>query len=116
MAAPAANHDVFQAVADPTRRKLILLLAERKELAVNQLSEPFPMTRTAISKHLKILADAGLVNERKVGRERRYRLEPAPLNELKQWLSELELFWDNKLAKLKHLVESEDSPPSGPKK
>lgn len=112
-ASSTARHDVFQAVADPTRRELIYLLAEKKELAVTQLSEPFPMTRTAISKHLKILAEAGLVKERKVGRERRYRLEQAPLNELKQWLNELDQFWDNKIAVLKHLVESEGSPKDG---
>jgi DNA-binding transcriptional ArsR family regulator len=64
------------------------------------------MSRTAVSKHLRILAEAGLVHERKVGRETRYRLQPEPLQELRQWLSFYERFWDNKLAALTHYVEN----------
>jgi DNA-binding transcriptional ArsR family regulator len=58
----ALKHDVFQAIADPTRRKLLRLLSER-EMAVSALSVHFPMSRTAVSKHLRILSDAGLVTE-----------------------------------------------------
>jgi DNA-binding transcriptional ArsR family regulator len=99
------KHDVFQAIADPTRRELLSLLAE-KELPVMEISEHFPMSRTAVSKHLHILKDAGLVSERKIGRETRYMLQPEPLQELKQWLSYYERFWDNKLAALKSMVEA----------
>lgn len=100
--------DVFQAIADPTRRKLLKLLSEQ-ELPVTVISGHFPMSRTAVSKHLRILADAGLVKEKKVGRERRYWLDPEPLVELKDWLAYFERFWENKLAALKYLVETEET-------
>lgn len=101
------KHDVFQAIADPTRRKLLHLLGDG-ELPVTALSDQFPMSRTAVSKHLRILAEAGLVKDRKVGRETRYRLDAEPLRELKRWLAYFEQYWDNKLAALKLYVESGD--------
>lgn len=107
MSSSQAKHDVFQAVADPTRRKLLKLLSNQ-EMSVTVISRHFPMSRTAVTKHLHILADAGLVNERKAGRETRYSLDPVPLRELRDWLSYFELFWENKLTALKSLVESED--------
>lgn len=102
----APKRDVFQAIADPTRRKVLSLLVE-KEMPITEISRHFPISRTAVSKHLRILADAGLVQEEKVGRETRYRLQPEPFLELKQWLSFFERFWDNKIAMLKHVVENE---------
>ncbi|HYE82779.1 MAG TPA: metalloregulator ArsR/SmtB family transcription factor [Clostridia bacterium] len=99
------KHDVFQAIADPTRRELLSLLAE-KELPVMEITGHFTMSRTAVSKHLRILKEAGLVSERKTGRETRYKLQPEPLIELKRWLSYYERFWDNKLAALKNFVET----------
>lgn len=99
------KHDVFYAIADPTRRKLLQLLGGQ-EMPVTVISEHFPMTRTAVSKHLCILTEAGLVNKRKVGRETRYRLDLEPLLELKRWLAYYERFWENKMALLKHYVES----------
>lgn len=107
MSASPAKHDVYQAIADPTRRKLLKLLSE-EEMAVTVICGHFPMSRTAVSKHLRVLADAGLVKERKVGRETRYKLEPEPLHEIKDWLQYFELFWENKLTALKRYVESED--------
>jgi DNA-binding transcriptional ArsR family regulator len=105
MAAAAPKHDVFQAIADPTRRSLLKLLSDR-EMPVTVISSHFPMSRTAVSKHLRILSDAGLVKERKVGRETRYRLDPNPLLELKRWLNYYERYWDNKMAALQRYVES----------
>ena len=102
----APKYDVFQAIADPTRRKLLHLLTEERELSVNVISSNFPMSRTAVSKHLHVLESAGLVTERKIGRETRYSLQAAPLRELKDWVVYYEQFWDNKLAILKHLVEA----------
>lgn len=109
MAEPSPKHDVFQAIADPTRRSLLKLLSDR-EMPVTAISGHFPMSRTAVSKHLRILADAGLVKEQKVGRETRYRLEPEPLLELKRWLAYYERYWENRLSVLKHYVESDESP------
>jgi DNA-binding transcriptional ArsR family regulator len=107
MAEPAHKPDVFQAIADPTRRRLLELLGD-EEMPVNVISGHFAMTRTAVSKHLRILADAGLVRDRKVGRETRYRLDPEPLRELKRWLAYYERFWENKLSALKRYVEEDD--------
>ncbi|MGG1658205.1 ArsR/SmtB family transcription factor [Brevibacillus sp. NRS-1366] len=117
MGASPAKHDVFQAIADPTRRKLLELLTDR-DMAVTVISSHFPISRTAVSKHLRILSDAGLVKEQKVGRETRYRLQPEPLQELQSWLSYYERFWDNKLNALKRLVENNpttDNEPAGPR-
>lgn len=107
MAESAPKHDVYQAIADPTRRKLLHLLSDQ-EMPVTVISGHFTMSRTAVSKHLRVLADAGLVKDRKVGRETRYSLDPEPLLELKKWLSYYERFWENKLSALKRYVESED--------
>ena len=117
MSESAAKHDVFSAIADPTRRKLLRLLVDQ-EMPVTVISSHFPMSRTAVSKHLRILSDAGLVKEQKVGRETRYRLHPEPLMELKDWLSYYERFWDNKMLALKHFVEADDPEemiPKGPR-
>lgn len=108
MAAPLRKHDVFQAIADPTRRKLLRLLVDR-EMPVTEISGYFPISRTAVSKHLRILSEAGLVKEHKVGRETRYTLQPEPLLELKRWLSFYERFWENKLAVLKKFVETNET-------
>lgn len=105
MASSAEKHDVFQAIADPTRREVLRLLAVQ-ELPISEITSHFTMSRTAIAKHLQILSEAELVSGRKVGREKRYRLQPESLQELKQWLSYYEQFWSNKLTKLKHVVEN----------
>jgi DNA-binding transcriptional ArsR family regulator len=102
-----AKVDVFQAIADPTRRRLLSILGQ-DEKPLKDISGHFPVSRTAVSKHLRILSDAGLVKERKVGRETRYRLETEPLLELKRWLSYYERFWENKISILKHYVESDE--------
>lgn len=102
----AVKHDVFQAIADPTRRQVLQLLAE-KELPISEITSHFSISRTAVVKHLHILSEADLVQGRKQGREKIYRLHPEPLKELKQWLSYYERFWENKLSQLKFLVEEE---------
>jgi DNA-binding transcriptional ArsR family regulator len=107
MTGSSIKHDVFQAIADPTRRELLSLLAE-KEMSVTIISDHFPITRTAVSKHLRVLSEAGLVTEQKVGRETRYKLQPEGLRELKQWLAYYERFWDKKLTALKNFVETKD--------
>jgi ArsR family transcriptional regulator len=70
-----------------SRRKLLRLLADAEELPLNELTVHFQMGRTAVSKQLAILKDAGLVTNRKVGRETRYRLNAAPLREIEDWVS-----------------------------
>jgi DNA-binding transcriptional ArsR family regulator len=106
MAATALKHDVFQAIADPTRRRLLTILADQ-DLPIAAISRRFPITRTAVNKHLHVLADAGLVSSRRVGRETRYKLQPEPLAEVKEWLSFFDVYWDEKLDALQKFVEKE---------
>ncbi|WP_058300784.1 ArsR/SmtB family transcription factor [Gorillibacterium timonense] len=104
----SGQRDVFHALADPTRRRLLQELAQGEQ-PLNALSGQFDVSRTAVSKHLRVLAEAGLVRERKAGRETRYRLDAEPLRELKEWVAFYERFWDNKLAALERYLEAEDS-------
>jgi DNA-binding transcriptional ArsR family regulator len=104
MAIPRQQHDVFQAIADPTRKEVLRLLAER-ELPISEITSHFPISRTAIANHLRILSEAKLVSGRKAGREKIYHLHPEPLMELKDWLAYYEKFWENKLSILKHVLE-----------
>ncbi len=106
MNATAAKHDVYQAIADPTRRKMLKLLVN-KEMPIAAITDNFPISRTAINKHLHILSDAGLVHSRKVGRETRYKLHPEPLSQIKEWLHFFEGYWDERLVGLKQFVESD---------
>ena len=99
------ERDVFVAIADPTRRKLIRLLADAEELPLHELTAQFQMGRTAVSKHLAILKEADLVTNRKLGRETRYRLNAAPLQEVKDWLSFYEEFWTERALLLKNILE-----------
>ncbi|MEH7332324.1 metalloregulator ArsR/SmtB family transcription factor [Neobacillus drentensis] len=101
------ERDVYAAIADPTRRKLLRLLADAGELPLHELTSQFQMGRTAVSKHLAILKEAGLVADRKVGRETRYRLNAAPLQEIKDWVSFYEKFWNERVALLKNLLAEE---------
>ncbi|WOV87018.1 metalloregulator ArsR/SmtB family transcription factor [Sporosarcina oncorhynchi] len=101
------ERDVYVAVADPTRRKLLHLLAEAGELPLYELTAEFQMGRTAVSKHLAILKEAGLVTVRKVGRETRYQINAAPLQEIKDWVSFYENFWIDKVSQLKKMLSEE---------
>jgi DNA-binding transcriptional ArsR family regulator len=97
--------DVFRAIADPTRRQLIALLATG-EHPVKELAAPFAMTRPAISQHLAVLLQAGLVSERRVGRERRYCLRPDPLREVRDWVVQFERFWIARLDALGRYLDA----------
>jgi DNA-binding transcriptional ArsR family regulator len=101
-----SGHDVFQAIADPTRRSLLKLLANQ-EMSIASISDCYPISRTAVNKHLQVLSDAQLVSSQKVGRETRYKLQPEPLLELQDWLAFFEQYWANKLLALKDYVEAD---------
>lgn len=107
MATSSPKHDVFQAIADPTRRSLLTLLADQ-EMPIVAIAEYFPISRTAVNKHLQVLSEAGLVSSQKIGRETRYKLNPDPLVELKEWLAFFERYWDERLSALKEYVESDN--------
>ena len=99
---------VFGAVADPTRRQILERLRAHGPLSVKQLAEPLPITRQAVTKHLDILVQTGLVEMRRVGRQRMHFLHPQPLRELEEWLRPYAEAWDRRLARLqRHLEESE---------
>jgi DNA-binding transcriptional ArsR family regulator len=86
---------------------MLKLLAER-EMSIAEIVEYFPISRTAVNKHLHILSDSGLVRSRKVGRETRYMLNPEPLVNIQNWLSFFEHFWKDKLSALKRFVEEDN--------
>jgi DNA-binding transcriptional ArsR family regulator len=104
---PIPLGDVFQAIADPTRRSLLEMVADG-ERPVNVLAESFQMSRPAISQHLRVLREAGLVTERKVGRERRYRLRAAPLREVRDWVRQYEWFWQAHLGALSEYLGDDE--------
>ena len=83
------SHDrVFRAVADPTRRAILEKL-HRAELTVTELCEPFPMTQPSLSKHLAVLRRSGLIDVRRSGRHRYYRLHPEPLEQIAAWTAQV---------------------------
>lgn len=100
--------DVFDAIADPTRRRLIQLLSEAEEIPLHELTVQFQMGRTAISKHLTILKEAGLVLDRKVGRETRFRLNASPLREIQDWAAFYSKFWNTNMFRLGQLLEEDE--------
>lgn len=96
----------FQALADPTRRAVLDLL-RRGSQAAGEIAGAFPVSRPAISKHLRLLRRAHLVHEHREGRHRVYRLNPEPLRAVDSWLEQYRNFWKTSLTNLKTFVEAE---------
>ena len=96
----------FSALADPTRRAVLDLLRAGTRPA-GDIARAFPISRPAISKHLRILRRAHLVEERRKGRHRMYQLNPEPLKTVDSWLEQYRSFWNASLANLKSFVETE---------
>src|ERR1700750_2581553 len=96
----------FQALADPTRRAVLDLLRRGRRPA-GEIASAFPISRPAISKHLRLLRQAHLVEERREGRHRLYQLNPAPLKAVDSWLEQYRSFWVSNLGNLKAFVEAE---------
>lgn len=97
--------DVFQAVADPTRRLILASLREQGPLSVKALTAPLPMSRQAVTKHLDILEAAGLVGRTMEGRERIHHLHAEPLKEMEDWLEPYAAAWDERLERLRIHVD-----------
>lgn len=91
------------AIADPIRRRVLELVRDR-ELPAGRLAREFTVSRPAVSRHLRVLREAGLVRERRQGRLRLYRADPAPLEELRRWL---DAYWGDRLDALRRLAEDE---------
>ena len=95
--------DVFGAISHPARRHMLDLLAET-DRSVNAIAGHFQMSRPAVSQHLRILLDAGLVTEQRHGRERRYHFVPERLTPVREWIAHYERFWDDRLQRLQKLL------------
>lgn len=94
-----AEPEVFGAISHPARRRMLDLLAE-EERPVNAIAQHFEMSRPAVSQHLRVLLDAGLVTEERQGRERHYRLAAERLGPVRDWIAHYERFWDDHLQRL----------------
>jgi DNA-binding transcriptional ArsR family regulator len=101
------EQSLFAALADPVRRGLLINLAEYSPKTATQLAEGYPITRQGILKHLTILESAGLVVVHQLGREKRYTLTPEPLKEVDQWVNNIGAKWDERLLRLKTMLENE---------
>lgn len=101
-----ARRDVFQAIADPTRRDIINLLAAKPQ-NLNAIANNFDVTRQAVSLHVKILQECGLIAIRKEGRERYCEVQLEKLQEVHTWTEQYRAFWTTKLRALKNFVEED---------
>jgi DNA-binding transcriptional ArsR family regulator len=99
---------VYFAISDPTRRRILDLL-RGSELSVVQLAKPFRMSQPAVSQHLRVLREAGLVTATRAGRERHYRLRAQRLREVYDWVAHYQKFWTEKLGALGDLLDEEES-------
>ncbi len=108
MSVRAPEDRIFAALASPVRREVLRMLREQGPQPVAQLASAFDMARPSFSEHLRVLREAGLVSERKVGRQRLYRLEAVGLYEVQEWLHPYERFWREKLSGLRDLLDSMD--------
>ncbi|MET9614328.1 ArsR/SmtB family transcription factor [Kitasatospora indigofera] len=109
---------VLAALADPTRRRLLDLLAAQGEVTATTLAGSLPVTRQAVVKHLAVLDAAGLVSGTRVGREVRYSVQPAALGATARWMATLAADWDRRLATVKRIAEAaerESRPPETPR-
>ena len=105
------TEDVFAALADPTRRRVLDLLATHGEGTATTLAAELPVSRPAVIKHLAVLDRAGLVESRRHGREVRFAVRPERLQATASWLSRLAVDWDARLRAIKRLAEENDAHP-----
>ena len=104
------RRDVFQAIADPNRRAIISLIANEK-LTLNGVADHFDISRPAISKHIKILTECGLISIKQSGRERYCEAKLEKLNEVSDWVEQYKKFWETKLDALEvYLAELQSKP------
>jgi DNA-binding transcriptional ArsR family regulator len=107
------RRDVFQAIADPTRREIINLITH-KSLNLNAVAENFDVSRPAISKHIKILTQCGLITIHKQGRDHICEAKLEKLNEVSDWVEQYKKFWETKLDALEnYLAELQSKPTKG---
>ena len=105
MARAATTSDAFNAVAEPRRRQILLLLADR-EFAVNEIVDSLRIDQPSVSKHLRVLRDTGLVRMRCNGRQKLYRTNADGIRPLHEWASEFERYWSHQLNRVKERAEN----------
>ncbi len=98
------RRDVFQAIADPTRRAIMTLIL-LKAMTPNALAEHFDISRQAVSKHIKILTECEIVIPQQIGREIYYQLDTKKMKEIDKWLEQFRKIWENKFNQLDHILE-----------
>jgi DNA-binding transcriptional ArsR family regulator len=101
-----ANSDIYHAIADPTRRAILDRLRSSGAAPVNTILRDFPQSRPAISRHLRVLREARVVVEQRVGRERVYRIRAEELQRVAQWIDAYRSFWQTSLDALKKHLEA----------
>jgi DNA-binding transcriptional ArsR family regulator len=104
--APDRAGAVFGALSDPTRRALLAAIASQPEATVTELASELPISRQAVRKHLTALADAGLIEHERSGREVRYHVTPAPLSDAVSWMAQVGGQWDDRLGRLTRTLGS----------
>ncbi len=97
--------DVFQVIADPSRRQMMQLLS-KQSMTINALADNFDMSRPAVSKHIKIMYNAGFISIKDIGRERHCTLKQDGFNELQEFINYFDKFWTGKLKKLETLLNN----------
>jgi DNA-binding transcriptional ArsR family regulator len=102
-----AAADVFLAIADPTRRRMLELLRDRERPA-GELARSFRIAQPSVSQHLRVLREAGLVRTRRLGRKRLYEIRPRQLRIVVDWVAYFDKFWDQKLVALGQYLEKHD--------
>jgi DNA-binding transcriptional ArsR family regulator len=105
----ATEADIYSAIADPTRRALLRRLADDGAKSVSELLQPFSISQPAVSRHLRILREAGLVRSHKQGRMRLYEIEANKLRNVFDWISHFEQYWDEKLDALGDYLDKQDN-------
>jgi ArsR family transcriptional regulator, cadmium/lead-responsive transcriptional repressor len=101
-----ADDQLWSAIADPSRRRVLDLLVREGEASASSLADQVPFSRQAVSKHLTVLEDVGLISRRKQGREVLYRVEAARLDQATQAMAQLASRWDSRLNAIKRLAEA----------
>ena len=101
--------DVFQVIADPSRREMLMMLSKESR-TISSLAENFDMSRPAVSKHIKIMYNAGFISITDVRRERHCALKQDGSDRLKEWLTYFDQFWTSKLKNLENLLNSRIKP------
>lgn len=97
------KRDIFQAIADPTRRAILVLISS-SALTPNAIAEQFKTTRQAVSKHIKVLSECDLLEEKKMGREIYYQLKIDKMKEIDQWMEQFKAIWESRFSQLDQVL------------